>query len=139
MTRLPAGLFGFLLLVAMLVGCSDGKIEVTGAISYEGEVPEEGTIAFIGDNGAGTSYGEPYSNGRYKTRVPEGKYRVRITGRRMVTLDTPLPGVFGGPPITQREEKIVPDIYGLHSNLDVEITKSARTHDFELKKPANTK
>ncbi|MDR1959626.1 MAG: hypothetical protein LBQ54_11400 [Planctomycetaceae bacterium] len=121
--------------VAFITGCSDGKVEVTGLIRYEERIPEEGTIAFIGDNGAGTTYGGPYVKGKYKVRIPEGTFRVRITGRRMVPLDTPIPGSLGGSPITKREEKIIPDVYGLHSILQVEIDKSTRKHDFDLKAP----
>ena len=69
-------------------------------------VPESGTIAFITDNGAGTTYGKPYTKGTYKVRVPEGEYLVRITGKRRILLDTPIPGALGGPPITHRDEKL---------------------------------
>ena len=120
-------------------GCGDGKVSVSGSISYEGQIPEEGTIAFITDNGAGVTYGEPYFDGKYSARIPEGKYVVRITGIRVVTLAEPIPGVFGGPPTTTRDEQIIPDAYGLPSRLQVEVTRSARKHDFELKEPANTK
>ena len=120
--------------LVLVTGCGDGKIGVTGSINYEGQVPESGTIAFITDNGAGTTYGEPYTEGQYKVRLPEGEYLVRITGKRMIPLDTPLPGALGGPPITHRDEKIVPDIYGLQSKLQVTVDQSTCTHDFNLKK-----
>jgi hypothetical protein len=120
--------------LVLVIGCGDGKIVVTGSINYEGQVPESGTIAFIADNGAGTTYGEPYTKGTYKVRLPEGEYLVRITGKKMIPLDMPLPGVFGGPPITHREEKIVPDIYGLQSKLQITVDKSTRTYDFKKKK-----
>ena len=127
----------FLLAVSsvFMTGCSDGKITVTGSIDYEGQIPPSGTIAFIAENGAGAAYGEPYTDGRYKVRVPEGKYLVRITGKKMVPLDTPLPGHMGGPPITHREEKIVPDHYGLQSKLQVSVDPSQKTYDFPLKAP----
>ena len=121
--------------VVFIAGCSDGKIVVTGSISYEGRVPPNGTVAFIADNGAGTTYGGPYTHGKYKVLVPEGTYLVRITGKEKIPLDTPLPGHMGGPPITHREEKIIPDIYGLHSTLQVSVDKSNRTCDFALKAP----
>ena len=124
-----------LLFVALFVtGCGDGKIVVTGSINYEGQIPESGTIAFITNSGAGTTYGEPYTEGQYKVRLPEGEYLVRITGKKRILLDTPIPGVAGGPPTTHRDEKIVPDIYGLFSKLQVTVDKSTRTYDFDLKK-----
>ena len=119
--------------LVFIAGCGDGKIAVTGSISYEGEIPPSGTIAFIADSGAGTTYGGPYTQGRYNVRIPEGKYLVRITGKKMIPLDTPLPGHMGGAPITHREEKIIPDIYGLQSTLQVSVDQSKRTCDFALK------
>lgn len=116
-------------------GCGDGKIGVSGSISYEGIAPEKGTIAFIADNGAGTTYGGPYTNGRYSVRVPEGTYLVRIAGWNIVALDEPIVSDMGRPTITTREDKIVPDEYGHRSKMQIEITKSARTQDFTLEKP----
>jgi len=124
-----------LLLFVLMTGCSDGKLEVTGAVCYEGQYPEEGTIAFISDSGAGITYGGPYAKGQYKVRVPEGTFLVRITGWRIVPLDSPLPSVMGRPPVTEREETIIPNVYGLHSKLQVEINKSARKLNFDLKTP----
>jgi len=128
-------LFLSAVLPVCIAGCSDGKIAVSGSIGYEGEIPPEGTIAFIADNGGGTTYGGPYTQGKYKVRLPEGQYLVRITGKKQVPLDTPLPGYMGGPPITHREEKIIPDFYGLYSKLQVTVDKSKRTCDFALKTP----
>ena len=126
------------MIVAFLVciaGCGDGKIPITGSINYEGQIPESGTIAFIADNGEGATYGGPYTNGAYSVRVPKGQYVVRITGKKMVPLDTPIPGELGGPPITQREEVIVPSAYGLYSKLQMTVDQSTRTHNFDLKTP----
>lgn len=116
-------------------GCGDGKIAITGKISCDGVVPEKGTIAFIGDGGAGTTYGEPYKNGTYSVRLPEGKYRVRITGTKTVQLDTPIPSDMGRPPITEQDESVIHDSYGLASKLTVDITKSTKTQDFILEAP----
>lgn len=122
-------------LFLFIIGCDDGKIGVTGSISYEGIAPDEGMISFIAENGAGSAYGGPYTNGHYDIRAPEGVYLVRISGRRFVPLDKPIPGEFGRPPTTTREEIIIPDVYGNFSKLQVEITKSKRKHDFNLKTP----
>jgi len=127
--------FALVITLILAAGCGDGKITVIGSINYEGQIPESGTIAFIADGGAGTTYGEPYTQGKYNARVPEGTYLVRITGKKMIPLDTPIPGEMGRPPMTHREEKIVPDAYGLQSKLQVTVDKSKRIYDFDLKKP----
>ena len=136
MFNLRMRLFFVVASLLFFAGCQDGMVEVTGSINYEGQVPDDGTIAFVTDKGAGITFGGPYSNGRYKVRVPEGTYRVRITGKRVITLEEPLPGMLGGPPITTRDEKIVPDAYGLYSKLEAEVNKSSRKHDFDLKTPS---
>ena len=115
---------------------SDGRIAVTGSIKYEGQVPESGTIAFISDGGAGSTYGGPYANGKYKERVPVGEYLVRITGDKRVPLDMPVPhNMPGNPPITYRDEQIIPDFYGQWSKLQITIDQSKKTYDFDLKMP----
>ena len=125
-----------LLSVIFIVGCGDGMVAVTGSIKYEGQVPESGTIAFISNGGAGTTYGGPYTNGKYEERVPEGEYLVRITGTKRVQLDTPIPhGTPGNPPITHQDEQIIPDFYGQWSKLKITIDKSKKTHNFDLKMP----
>jgi len=127
----------FLLSVLFIIGCGDGKIAITGSIKYEGQVPESGTIAFISDGGAGVTYGGPYTNGKYNVRVPVDEYRVRITGTKKIQLDTPIPhSLPGNPPITHRDEQIVPDFYGHRSKLQVTVESSKRTYDFDLKAPA---
>lgn len=125
-------LSSFLLIAS---GCGDGKIGVSGSITYEGVSPEVGTIAFIGENGAGTTYGGPYKNGEYSTRVPEGEYLVRITGWKVVPLDKPIESNMGRPTITTRDEVIVPEEYGNRSKMKIEIKRPMKTYDFSLEKP----
>ena len=133
MFRLKFNSLFFAIVMILCLGCGDGKLTVSGIITYEGESPESGTIAFIGDLGAGTVYGGPYTSGQYTVRVPEGLYRVRITGVRTITLDEPIPGPYGAPPITTRNEQIVPPEYGgVHSTLQVEVSRTALQHDFVL-------
>jgi len=130
-------LYFFLLSFSCVVGigCGDGKIGVTGFIRYEGKTPEEGSITFNADNGKGASYSEMYTQGKYRVRVPEGTYLVRISGKKRVPLDTPIPAPQGGPPITHKVEMVVPEAYGRFSTLQVTVSKSARTHDFDLNPP----
>ena len=124
------------LLLLGCLGCSDGLKAVSGKLVYDGKPVETAMIAFVADNGAGTTYAGTCTNGQYSIRVPEGEFQVRINASKSEKLETPIDtGV--GTRITEKTVKLVPDDYGMRSRLKVTIDAKTQTHDFILEKPAD--
>ena len=123
-----------LMLLLCVSGCGDGKVRISGKILYDGQAVERGAIAFVGEKGKGTVFGEQFSQGSYSARVPIGEYIVRITGFESVKLDKPTPGVAGAPPTTEITKSIIPAKYNMFSQMTVEIDGSKTVFDFDLEK-----
>ncbi|MCL2622403.1 MAG: hypothetical protein FWD31_01955 [Planctomycetaceae bacterium] len=115
-------------------GCGDGKIRVQGKVSYDGKAVARGSIAFVGENGKGTVFGEQFQNGSFSARVPKGEYLVKITGFESVKLDQPIPGIAGSPPTTHVDKPSIPGKYNMFSQMTIEIDGSKKVFDFDLEK-----
>jgi len=115
-------------------GCGDGNIRVQGKVSYDGKAIERGSIAFVGEKGRGTVFGEQFKNGSYSARVPKGEYLVKINGFESVKLDQPIPGVAGSSPTTHVEKPIIPGKYNMLSQMTIAIDGSKKVFDFDLEK-----
>ena len=123
-----------LVLILFVSGCGDGLIRVQGKVSYDGKPVQRGSVAFIGEKGQGTVFGEQFKNGSYSARVPKGEYLVKINGFEFVKLDQPIPGVAGSPPTTHVENSIIPGKYNMFSTITIVIDGSQKVFDFDLEK-----
>ncbi|MCL2117237.1 MAG: hypothetical protein FWH27_02300 [Planctomycetaceae bacterium] len=123
-----------LILLFLVSGCGDGKVRIQGKVSYDGKAVERGSVAFVGDKGQGTVFGEQFKNGSYAARVPKGDYLVKINGFESVKLDQPIPGVAGSPPTTHTDKSIIPGKYNMFSQMFIEIDGSKKVFDFDLEK-----
>jgi len=120
--------------VFFVSGCGDDKVRVQGKVHYDGKPVQQGSVAFVGEKGRGSVFGEKFTNGSYSARVPKGEYLVKVTGFETVKLDTPIPGVAGSPPTTEVTKPIIPAKYNMFSQITVEIDGSNKVFDFDLEK-----
>jgi hypothetical protein len=128
--------------ISLQIGCGDGRVRVTGSVTFGGKPVEEGTIAFEPANGQGPSTGGPITDGVYDltgdARATAGEKIVRIIASSKTGRKIPVPPP--APPGTMIEERIqgIPKQYNDQSSLRVEITPGKdNTHNFDLK-PAPT-
>jgi len=123
-----------LVLLFLVSGCGDGLVRVQGKVNYDGKPVERGSIAFIGEKGQGSVFGEQFKNGSYSARIPKGEYLVKINGFESVKLDQPIPGVAGAPPTTHTDKPILPGKYNTFSQITIEVDGSKKVFDFDLEK-----
>jgi hypothetical protein len=110
---------------------------VQGEVKYDGELVDEGGIAFIPDGGAGDSQTRATGeivDGHYtldSKRGPyPGHYRVEIywnkkTGRQIGNRDKTA--------FKDERKQVIPVKYNQRSELKVEIKPGSNTHNFDLK------
>ena len=135
---MPKEIFGMLGVFALLLfsGCGDGKIGVSGTISYDGKVLQRGMIGFVSEEGRGSNYDTNFTGGKYRIRVPEGRYMIRCSGgQEMVKLDKPIPGGMGTKEITELPRSVIPEHYMMGSKIFVDVNANSRVHHIELPKP----
>ena len=131
------------LMVASITGCGGSgdvaKTVISGAVSYDGQPIEDGTIRFVPtkDTRAPVSAAQ-IQNGRYSADarggVPVGTYRVEIEAFRTDPKAPPgadTGGLEGPPP-----EQFIPEKYNRQSELELTLEPAGGpiTRDFELKK-----
>lgn len=135
-----------LLLVTLLTGCGGPagpeRCAVSGAVSFDGEPIESGTITFLPEDGKGVSAGGAIQQGRYSIDAaagPEiGEHRVEIIGLKSEGTKT-VEGVQGsaigpsGKATVAELKMIVPAEFNTRSTLKVAIKSGPNSHDFTLK------
>jgi len=123
----------FVCLVA-LTGClkSDGKFEVKGTVTYDGQSVGDGMIVFMPLKGEpGGSESTDIKNGGFTVRLPEGKRTVQVFGYR------PGPEIVsptGGQPQSTKEQ-FIPEAYNAKSALSLNAVKGMAPLLYELTKP----
>jgi hypothetical protein len=115
-----------------LAGCgSDGKREISGAVTFDGQPLAQGTIDFVPADGEGPTAAARIAEGKYTLEVQPGKKKVvihgyRETGQRHAVPDDP------NSPLVPILEEIVPARYHSPTELLREITGDGSTVDFEV-------
>ena len=126
-----------LLALAVCAGCGNGKVEVRGTITVDGQPIDEGMISLEPADGLGPTTGGTIKAGKYEltgnAAAAPGKKIVRIVGLRqtgkMIPAGPPAPKGSMIPELIQ----CVPSQYNDKSGLQVDITPGkANTHDFQL-------
>ena len=124
-TFLPIVLFS---LFAIGCGAGDGRYEVTGSVTFDGQPVESGEIIFRAADGAAASAAGKIVEGQYTLRASEGTKRVEITAIREVQARQ---AASGEPPVNF--VNYIPAKYNQNSELTVEVTADGpHTHDFNL-------
>lgn len=110
-------------------GASDGIVQVSGAVTYQGQPVPDGEIVFTPKSGDLPSAAGKIEQGKFKCQVPPGPSVVRITAYREVPgkFDQSNPGETN--PVV---EMYIPPQYNSRSQLEVTVDSSNPAVDFEL-------
>lgn len=124
-----------LVLLCSFAGCGrdNGMMEVSGAVTYDGQPVKCGVISFLPSDGNGPTAATVVTDGRYSVKVAPGKKRVRIEGFKVVGQRHYVPNDPTSPMVDIQEE-ILPERYNAKSELSREIESGARVCDFALAK-----
>lgn len=121
------------LALTVCLGCSDGRVAVTGQVTFDGVPLESGGIVFVPYEKFEPEYSGKIIDGTYNVRVPAEKMNVRIYAMReekltsrTSTMDMPSRG--GG----VQSVMYIPDQYNTKTTLTAEITTKNKTFDFNL-------
>ena len=127
-----------------LIGCQseEGRFEISGKVTYEGQPVPDGTIGFIHNEMASeNSVGTEITDGVY--RIPrdqgprEGSYTVLIDGER--PSGRKIQADEGSNEMIDEMEQYIPAIYNSRSTLKIEIAGDRVDLDFDLQKPPKSK
>ena len=102
----PAAAFSLCLILAVGCGKTDGRVGVSGTVTFKGAPLDQGTIQFIPTEADGTPGGSPITNGNYsipsEQGLKPGKYRILISSGDPGTAETPAVPGESGPPAKER-------------------------------------
>ena len=125
--RAPA----FVLLgAALAAGCAKktDRLQVTGAVTLDGQPVKAGTVRFTPPAGAGAAPADGFiTDGRYAVLVRPGKYKVEISSTRPKVAQRP------AGPGNDEDVETVPARYNLRTELTAEVSPASLVHDFGLK------
>jgi hypothetical protein len=125
------------LAAGLVVGCGGGAAtgDVSGTVSYEGTPVENGSIAFIPEDGNAPTAGAAISNGKFSaTKVPVGAAKVQITGAK----DAKKQKMYDDPnaPLVMTSSELLPPKYSdaKTTELRYEVKAGSQTKNFDLAK-----
>ncbi len=126
------------------IGCQQ-KNEVTGKVTYNGELVEKGSIAFRPTGPGGRSFGAPIENGTYKViEAQPGSWTAVIVGVKKINFsmssdeavkkanEANVPKHLAGH-VSEAADYIPEDAEG--NSKTVEINSGSQTLDFDVKGP----
>ena len=116
----------------MLAGCGDSTIcEVSGKVTFDGQLIEDGVISFYPVDGKGTTAGDFIKKGAYSVKkVPVGLMTVKISMGKVVGMKK----LYDKPDSPQypMSEEALPAKYNDDSKLTLEVTPGRMQKDWEL-------
>jgi hypothetical protein len=106
------------LLVLATVGCGagNGKVPISGVVTFDGSPMPDGYITFTPEGG-GTPEAAPIAAGKFELGVKPGVHRVEVEASRFVGEKNPIMGL-------QPREQYVPARYNSETTLRSEVTPS---------------
>ena len=122
--------------LGMCLGCSSDLTMIEGAVTFDGQPVEQGSITFEPASGAGPSAGGTIENGRYQidaSGVTPGEMIVRIsavrpTGKKIEAGPPEPPGT-----MVDEVRPYIPAAYNDQSTLKAPVKAGKVTQDFALK------
>jgi hypothetical protein len=125
--------WGGLLVPALLAlpGCGDSSVgRVSGKVTVDTQLVEEGTIAFYPEDGKTRTSGGPIKKGIYSVEVPVGTMLVRISMPKIVGKKK----LYNTPDSLERNltAEALPARYNTETELRLEVTPGTVTKDWEL-------
>jgi hypothetical protein len=130
MRRLLVRCCGFLALM-VLTGCGDSTAgRVSGKVTVDGQLAEQGTISFYPEDGKTRTAGGLIKNGLYSVEVPVGTMLVRINVPKIVGKRK----LYNAPNSPERPISVetLPPRYNADTQLRFEVTSRNLTKDWEL-------
>ena len=122
-------------IILCIAGCrrSDGLLQITGAVTYDGQPLQNGTISFLPSDGRGPTAAAIIAEGNYSVKVAPGPKHVRIesykvVGRRHYVPNDPTS------PMVDIQKQILPECYNTKTNLTREIIPTVGSYAFVLEK-----
>jgi hypothetical protein len=120
-----------LLILFLISGCGgDGRLPVTGTVSYQGQPIKAGQITFIPDGQMAPAGGAPIVDGAYsipsETGLPEGNYKVAVSAKDGPQAQDEMPGEHIEP------KETIPAKYNADTELRAKVERGSTTHNFNL-------
>jgi len=123
----------FVLSLICLPGCSPGKSTVSGTVTLDGQPVQSGAITFVKDEGGSmVREGAVISDGKFEAAVPPGKYKLELTGQKVVGKRTQT-GFDGKPETLDVTEQLFPEKFNTKTELMQEIKPGANPINLDLK------
>lgn len=126
MSALLKTVFCLLMLSGLCIfGCSrgDGKIPVTGTVTWNGSPLQSGTVTFLAEGKSSES--AEVKNGEFRIRTTPGDKKVGVTAYREIA-------VSGGREGEVRDHQYLPANCNQNSNLQVTVTANGDPVKFDL-------
>src|SRR5262249_48986593 len=131
MKRTAVGVVG-LFLFAALSGCGDGKTTVSGTVALDGQPVADATITFVKTEGDLVREGASIKDGRFQVRVPPGKYRIELDGRKVIG-KIRQKGSYGQDEEVEQTANLFPEKFNSKSELTEEIKPGVNEIKLDLK------
>ena len=129
-----------LLCLCCVFGCqSDSLLSVSGTVTFDGEIVQDGAIVFMPADGNGVSAGGAIVEGKYTAQVSPGTMMVQIYGNREPTAAeaakaNPIGGGTMGGMSGSGPQKVqfIPGKFNSATTLRTDIQKTEKALDFVL-------
>jgi hypothetical protein len=123
---------GLALLLLAAAGCGDGQAAVDGTLTFDGQPVEAASVTFVRSDGESGRAGAVVTGGRFEVRLPPGRYKVEVTGRKVV--GTRKQKGFGGEvEVLELTEELFPDRYNTRTTLTADLTAGSNPLRLDLK------
>lgn len=129
----------FLICLPFCLGCGgDGKLTISGKVTFDGKPIENGEITFNAVDGTTPTASIAITNGVYKLDMMPGNKKVIVTGTKIVGQH---PAYKGDPksPMINDTEQYIPAAYNDQSTLTREIKVSGEQNFDLLANPSSPK
>jgi hypothetical protein len=122
----------FLALVAfcLLAGCSDSTT-VSGTVTMDGQPVKSGAITFVKTDGDLVRAGAVISDGAFQAKLAPGKYRIELTGQKVVG-KRKQKAFDGTDEEVELTEELFPERYNAKTELSHEIKPGPNKIDLKL-------
>jgi hypothetical protein len=118
-------------LLSAFLGCDSGTSSVNGTVSLDGQPVKSGSIKFENTE-TGHQEGAVIQDGKFQAKLPSGKYRLELTGQKVVgqRKQKDFEGKDEVVPIT---DELFPEKFNTSSQLIEEIKPGSQTLPLDLK------
>lgn len=113
-------------------GCGDGKAIVNGTVTVDSAPVASGVVTFVSEGGALTREGAIIQNGAFNAKLPPGKYKLELTGQKVIGKRTQK-GFDGKDEQVELTGELFPERYNTKSELTQEIRAGSNEVKLDLK------